>query len=882
MPSSPRPSLKPALLVALTLLAAAWPGAGEIVPVSIAIDPSAEPGPGSELASLSTDGRYVAFFSPASNLVADDTNGFMDSFVYDTSTQTVTRVSVDSTGAQANGPSDECAISGDGRYAAFASWATNLVTGDTSTTKDIFVHDLQTGETTQVSVASDGTQSDDRSLAPSISASGRYVAFASLATNLVADDTNWNWDVFVHDRDSGTTVRASVSTAGAQTSGQTYQAKLSADGRHVAFISDAADLVEGDTNGQQDVFLRDLDAGTTVRASVANDEAQASGSSSSPDLSSDGRYVAFASWASNLIPPAADTNGAADVFVRDLVAGTTERDSVGIGSVGGQGPYDSDYPAISDDGRYVAFQSAWDFAGGHPEYPTGIFVRDRVGGTTVEASLTTEETEGAGTQTGQAAISGDGNRVAFHSNERFLVPGDTNDGLDVFVRDLAAGTLERCPDTAAPSPPGAVALGDGPSGVSDTGGWDDTPIAMAENRIAFASHAANLVADDTNDRVDVFVHNLESGTTTRASLSDTEQEADADCFNPALAVNGRFVAFESEAGNLVAGDANGAHDVFVRDLEAGTTEIVSLSNGGAQPYADSDSPAISADGRYVAFVSASDGLVANDSNGQQDVFVRDRQLGTTVLVSATPGGVSGNITSWSPAITPDGRWVAFLTYARNLVAGDPDHNAGADVFLRDLESGVTIRASADAPTTADYGQASAPALSADGRYVAFHSDGAWLVPGDTNTLYDVFVFDRVTGLTERVSVHSSGAESHGYARYPALSADGRFVAFSSNAHDLVDPPGSNPGNVYVHDRSNHTTRVLSVWGPTGASEWSGSPAISSEGLRVAYVSADWSQVTGDTNSLPDIFRWTEAVIVDTFEDETLCSWDVVVGGPPCP
>lgn len=871
---------KVVLWAALAALLGARLVGAEIVPVSVALAPSAEPAGGSELASLSTAGRYVAFYSTAANLVADDTNTLRDAFVYDLQAGTVTRVSVSSEGAEANGESWDCAVSGDGRYAAFESWADNLVPDDTNWDKDIFVRDLQESTTTRASVASDGAEANGRSIRASISADGRYVAFASWASNLVPDDTNGQPDIFVHDRQTGATVRASVASDGTEGNGYAYQSRISSDGRHVAFASTASNLVANDTNGCDDVFVRDLDLGTTVRVSVANDEAQANSYSQSPDLSADGRFVAFASWASNLILPAEDTNGTADVFVRDLVDGTTVRVSVGIGSVEDQGPYDSDYPAISDDGRYVAFQSAWDFVGGHPEHGTGIFVRDRVAGTTIEASLASDESEGVGTNTGMAAISGDGTRVAFHSDERWLVPGDTNASFDVFVRDLPAGTLERCPDVAAEPPPEALALGDGPSG---TGFQDPTPVSIAEGRIAFTSFAANLVADDGNQRADVFVRDLESGATVRASLSSAGAEPNADVDQAALSGNGRFVAFESAATNLVADDANSeVTDVFVRDLELETTEIVSLSTDGTQAWDDAHQPSISADGRWVAFASESGSLTANDWNGQQDVFVRDRQTPTTILVSARPDGYSGNITSWSPEISADGRWVAFVSYAHDLVTGDADRNAASDVFLRDLQSATTIRVSTDAPTTSVYGQAEAPSLSADGRYVAFQTDGSWLVPDDTNGLVDVFVFDRVSSLTERVSVHSSGAEAHGYSRYPSISADGRYVTFQSDAQDLVDGLTPCLSHVFVHDRLLHTTRAVSVGIPVTESAASIQPAISPDGLRIAFVSTEARLVAGDVNGLADIFRWSEAVAVDTFEDGTLCSWDVVVGGPPCP
>jgi hypothetical protein len=220
--------------------------------------------------ALSADGRYVAFESTASNLVAGDTNGSGDVFVHDRQTGATTRVSVSSTGEQGNGNSFRAALSADGRYVAFESTASNLVAGDTNGTSDIFVHDRQTGATTRVSVSSAGEQGNNNSFRSALSANGRYVAFYSLASNLVAGDTNGRWDVFVHDRQTGVTRRVSVSSAGVQGNHDSMWPALSADGRYVAFDSVASNLVPGDTNETWDVFIR-----SNVFSDVFDDDGKA-------------------------------------------------------------------------------------------------------------------------------------------------------------------------------------------------------------------------------------------------------------------------------------------------------------------------------------------------------------------------------------------------------------------------------------------------------------------------------------------------------------------------------------------------------------------------------------------------------------------------------
>ena len=282
--------------------------------VSVASD-GTQGNDGSVSSSISADGRYVAFYSYASNLVSGDTNGRLDVFVHDQQTGQTSRVSVASDGAQGNHNSYFSSISADGRYVAFFSGASNLVPGDTDGWGDVFVHDQQTGQTSRVSVASDGAQGNHNSYFSSISADGRYVAFDSYASNLVPGDTNGALDVFVHDRQTGQTSRVSVASDGTEGSGSSEYPSISADGRYVAFFSEASNLAPGDTNGVDDIFMHDRQTGQTNRVSMASDGTQGNAESRYPSISADGRYVAFHSGASNLVP--GDTNGVADVFVHE-------------------------------------------------------------------------------------------------------------------------------------------------------------------------------------------------------------------------------------------------------------------------------------------------------------------------------------------------------------------------------------------------------------------------------------------------------------------------------------------------------------------------------------------------------------------------------------
>jgi Tol biopolymer transport system component len=307
----------------------------------------------SQSPSISADGRYVAFNSAARNLASCDTRYAPKVFVHDRQTGQISCVANTAGGTPGNGSSQNPSISADGRFVAFISDASNLVSGDTNGESDIFVHDQQTGQTNRVSVASEGTEGNFLSAAPSISADGRYVAFTSYATNLVSNDTNGWGDIFVHDRQTGQTSRVSVASDGTQGNVDSRFPAISADGRYVAFASNSNNLVSGDTNNLEDVFVHDRQTGQTSRVSVASDGTQGNEGSFNISISADGRYVAFSSNASNLI--SGDTNAVSDLFLHDRQTGQTSR--VSVASDGTQGNDHSSWPSISANGRYLAFAS---------------------------------------------------------------------------------------------------------------------------------------------------------------------------------------------------------------------------------------------------------------------------------------------------------------------------------------------------------------------------------------------------------------------------------------------------------------------------------------------------------------------------------------------
>ncbi len=356
------------------------------------------------------------------------------------------RVSLDSHAAQSNSWSWDTAISADGRFVAFSSQASNLVPDDTNASADVFVRDRATGTTERVSLDSNGTEGDDRSGSPAISADGRLVAFSSAAGNLVPGDTNSSYDIFVHDRATGTTERVSVHSNGTQGNGTSYsRPAISADGRFVAFTSQASNLAPGDTNGRADVFVHDRNTGETTRVSLGANGAQGDSHSYAPELSTDGRFVAFYSYAGNLVP--GDTNGETDVFVHDRQTGMTER--VSLHSNGTQGNSDSFSPAISADGRFVAFASdAGNLTQGDENRKRDVFIRDRTAGTTKQVSVDACASQATADSWGPA-ISADGTVVAFQSEAKNLVADDTNSQRDIFVRaPNSTDTPVLCPVAA--------------------------------------------------------------------------------------------------------------------------------------------------------------------------------------------------------------------------------------------------------------------------------------------------------------------------------------------------------------------------------------------------------------------------------------------------
>jgi len=381
--------------------------------------------------AVSENGRFVVFESDAANLVADDNNGLRDVFVRDRLLGTTIRVSEAWSGGDATGESIYPSISEDGRWIAFSSDAPDLVMDDTNAFQDVFVFDRVSGEVSRVSMGWDGSQGNGDSRTPSISGDGRYVAFRSGATNLVSGSMTESRSIYVCDLQTGENELASVTWDGFQESTGSWYPHISADGRHVAFISNSTNLVAFDDNASNDVFMRDLDLGVTTMIGVNTDGEAGNGNTGGFGISADGRYAGVFSNASDLLPPGEDTNAAQDAFVRDLDLGVTER--VSVSSSGEQADAGGGPATLDGSGRFVAFHSeSSNLVDGDDNIATDIFGRDRATGITTLLTITEAGVQSDGNSTGPT-LSADGCFVAFNSVATNLVPDDTNGYQDVFI-----------------------------------------------------------------------------------------------------------------------------------------------------------------------------------------------------------------------------------------------------------------------------------------------------------------------------------------------------------------------------------------------------------------------------------------------------------------
>jgi len=763
---------------------------------------------------ISADGRYVVFESDASNLVDNDDNGLRDIFLKDKQTGFIKRVSTSANEAESNGTSGRAKISADGNYVVFQSTASNLVIGDTNGAWDIFRKNVNTGNITRVSTDNTENQSRNNSYYASINADGRYVVFESQANDLVPGDNNDYTDVFYKDMQTGTLTRISTDSNNQQANDESQEASISGDGRYVVFSSTANNLVADDSNNASDIFLKDLQTGTTTRVSTDIVGSESNGSSRTPVISANGLYMVFISLANNLVIN--DDNNYYDIYVKNLV--TSEIVLASSDNNGVVGNRDSSAPDISADGRYIVFQStAYNLAAEDKNNKYDVFVKDLLTANIERISTNSNGEEGQG-HSRYPVISDDGYKITYYSNASNIVTNDENGAVDIFQAE---------------------------SNVFDTDA--DGLIDAIESALG---SDINNVDTDNDGLLDGYEYEI--------STSPTKRDTDNDGLSDAneLELNTNPTMADTDGDGLLDGQEVGfANDPLVADVSLPNPLRISLSTKGKEVNDHSYGMDASADGRYVVFESDASNLVGDDGNGFRDIFLKDTQLGTMIRVSTTSDGSESDGTSRYAKISADGQYVLFQSTASNLV--NEDTNGAWDIFRKNIQTGQIIRISTDNLDRQSNHNSYHANISAEGRYVVFESAADNLVSSDSNELIDVFYKDLLTGSLTRVSVGNVlSLQGNGDSRYPSISDNGQFVVFESSATNLVmEADENNASDIFLKDMSiAKTTRISKNSFGIEANASSRSVVISADGLYVVFNSKASNLAINDDNSHYDIFR----------------------------
>lgn len=438
------------------------------------------------------------------------------------------------------------------------------------------------------------------------------------------------------------------------------------------------------------------------------------------------------------------------------------------------------------------------------------------------------------------------------------------DAMDCELPGLYPWTKDSLPPDCVPSasPPceapgtaiASISTGGRRGDAASVTGYYDRSISSDGRFIAFHSLASTLAEGDENETYDIFVHDRLLGVTRLVSRNSEGELGNGQSLFPSISDDGRYVAFQSDASNLVPDDSNGVSDIFLRDVQEGTIQRVSVSILGVEGNRPSHNAAISGDGSSVAFVSEASNLVPTDLNAAKDVFLHRVGLSFTQLVSANGYGLPGNGDSHYPSVSDDGRFVAFDSRATDLVEGDTNYSR--DVFVRDMQDGLTTRQSVTATGEQSWHERDSeePMISGDGRFVVFQSGDAGLVDGDVGSWYDIFLRDRTTGSIALVSVSSSGEQAANGSFSASVSADDQTVVFESRAANLVPGDANEYTDVFSRDiGTGITQRISSAIDGGDADMESAGASLSSDGGSVAFFSHATNLVCNDFNGRPDVF-----------------------------
>lgn len=830
----------------------------------------------SHLPILSPDGRYVLFASTANNLVTNASgkafqfSGTPKFNIYrrDRLTQTTVLLSINQSGTGGgNGDSWPTAISGNGRYALFESSAPDLVALDTNNAADVFLRDAWGNVTYLVSVNLSGMAGNGLSRGSTLTPDGRYIAFTSLATNLVTGDTNGTPDVFVRDMQTSTTVLATPGSKGVGTYNPigSESPDLSGDGRVVAFYSMATNVVPGVTN-RGEIYLRDLVTSNTVWVSaLAHSLLGSNAVSFNHVLSTNGDYLAFAACSNAPL----FSVGAQSIILRyNLSSGVTDTID-DTAATPAANPEEFHNLAMTPDGQYISYVARNDPL---PSTNIGTHIRrwDALSHTSLPVS-----TNLSGGLTADATchwpIMDDGGRwIAYLSSAQDLVTNGLSGDFQIFLTDVETGIT-------------SLVNADNNQQGSGVGPQAAPQLSSDGSHIAFEAFASSLVAGDFNGSADVFIRASLSSVNDLVSARETtlpeKSAAGSSLLNPfATSTDGNRLVFASDAWNLVSSDTNGLRDVFVRDLFGGSNVLVSANTNGGVANGISSEPAISTDGRYVVFTSDATDLVANDTNNVADVFRRDLVSGELQLVSSSSDGTGhGNEFSSLASISTGGRFVVFRSRAKNLADGSYSVGSVDNLFVRDMQLGITT-----ALTTNGVKSAS---TTPDGRFIAYagatgNQVYVWdTLAGNTTSTYtvangittlsispdgnkivclgstprQVVLIDRIANTNGPItSTLNTSVQIVANRLGFRFSADSTLLAYSVSPANLIS------NQVYLYDFHLRTQILISAAAGTGAnaSGNSDSPDISADGRFIVYRSAATNIVAlTDSNSTPNIFLY---------------------------
>jgi VCBS repeat-containing protein len=669
---------------------------------------------------ISSDGRYVAYVD------------YQDWQVHiapsDGGSSSIVSTAAD--GTTANDWCDMPSISADGHYVAFATDATNLGAGNTSSgTRDIFVKNTVTGEVEWVSAAADGSEANQESGMATISADGRHVVFTSHASDIIPGVMGGA--IFWKDMDTHEVKLVAQGVAAFEN----LRPTLSADGRYVSFASYASDLVEGDTNNAIDVFVKDMDTGHAARLSANADGEQGNAISFNPTISADGSRVAFYSLASNLVT--GDHNATIDSFVVETAGPLEDASNTGV-AIGADSPSTSHAvqkisqtqdgtasnsnttaAVISSDGRYAAFISdASNLVANDTNGVDDVFVKNLETGAVVRVSTAADGAQANADTDHRISLSGDGQRVVFTSQASNLVAGENSTGA-LLLKDLGNQSV-------------TVIAGNGDDGVISSDG----------------QHVAYISQDDRQ----VYIAPASGGTPLLVSADADGVAGNEECKCVSVSADGHYVAFVSWATNLVAGSSNVEAAAFVKNTVTGAIERVITPAGGAGTSLPFTNVVISGDGRHVAFTSMASDILTGVTDAA--VYWKDLDTHEVKLVTTGVAALDGG---FKPAISADGRYVTFSSYATDLVEGDT--NNSIDVFLKDMDSGTVTRLSTSAGGIQGDAISANPAISGDGSKVAFISLADNLVAGDGNEAIDAFVVSAFVPVGAGGANHTPAADA---------------------------------------------------------------------------------------------------------------------------